>query len=344
MARPTACRSWTAALFLASLCALLAGAGTARAQSTLDLTWTAPAGCPDRAWVLAGVTHLVTTAPPDTLRVTAVAHEEGDRWVVDLGMEGTTSGTRRLQAASCLSVARATALIVALALDPHASTLAAGELGPPEPPPPPPDREREAQAAVAQPVAPAPRREEEPAHATDASLSTAPRVLAFAGASVERALLPGVVPGVVVGGGVVWRALRIDLAAGLAPRVSLSLASTPGAGADLTLAELGLRACAGRVLSWMAAHGCASVRGARLSGEGRGVTEAYRETAYVLSLEPGVLLRVPARSRLAVELDVGAMLPLTRPDFVIVSGTSSEPLFRVSTFGVRAALAASFRF
>jgi hypothetical protein len=169
-------------------------------------------------------------------------------------------------------------------------------------------------------------------------------VLAFAGASVERALIPGVVPGVVVGGGVVWRAVRIDLAVGLAPRASVSLASTPAAGADLTLAELGVRACAGRVLSWVAAHGCASMRGARLSGEGRGVTEAYRETAYVLSLEPGILLRVPARTRLALELDVGALFPLARPDFVIVSGTSSEQLFRVSTFGARAALAASFRF
>lgn len=332
---PSACRpSGCAALLVAVLLALLFDTRTALAQPAFELTWTAPAGCPDRASVLASVERLVTTMPAEALFVTAVAHEDGDRWTVELEMSGAATGSRTLHARSCASVARATALIVALALDPQASLNAAEEPAPPEPivaPPGPP--------VVVPPPPPPP-----PAPPEPSLLSRTPRAVVFAGASAERALVPGIVAGALVGGGVIWQTLRVDLAARFSPSTHVSLPSRPSAGADLSAIDLALRSCLGRTVWHVAAHGCATVRASRLSGEGSGVTEAYRESLDLFALEPSVLVRFPARSTVGLELDAAAVIPLVHPDFVIANGTSSEALFRVSAVGARVILAASVLF
>lgn len=330
MARPHALRTCTAVLALAA--ALVAEEKVARAEPSLDLTWTAPPGCPDRAWMMSAVLHLVTGSPPQALLVTGAVHEEDGQWVVDLELSGAASGTRTLRASSCKSVSRGAALIVALALDPQAAALASEELArseapappPPSPAPPPPPPE----------APPAPARVESPGI----------RPIVFAGPTATRALLPGVAPGMAVGGGIVWRSVRVDLAGELVPRSHTSLARVPAVGADLSLAALALRACVGHAFPWLAAHGCTALRGARIAGQGTGLAESYRQTAHVLTLEPGVLLRVPGTTRAAVELEAAPVLPLTRPDFVILSSGPSEPLFRVSSAGIRVAGAASFRF
>ena len=311
MARPHALRTCTAVLALAA--ALVAEEKVARAEPSLDLTWTAPPGCPDRAWMMSAVLHLVTGSPPQALLVTGAVHEEDGQWVVDLELSGAASGTRTLRASSCKSVSRGAALIVALALDPQAAALASEELArseapaapPPSPAPPPPPPE----------APPAPARVESPGI----------RPIVFAGPTATRALLP-------------------DLAGELVPRSHTSLARVPAVGADLSLAALALRACVGHAFPWLAAHGCTALRGARIAGQGTGLAESYRQTAHVLTLEPGVLLRVPGTTRAAVELEAAPVLPLTRPDFVILSSGPSEPLFRVSSAGIRVAGAASFRF
>ena len=328
MARHHALRTCTAVLALAA--ALVAEEKDAGAEPSLDLTWTAPPGCPDRAWMMSAVLHLVTASPPQTLLVSGAVREEDGQWVVDLELSGAASGTRTLRAATCKSVSRGAALIVALALDPQAAALASEELARSEPPAPP------------SPAPPPPPPEAPPATAPAESPGIRPIV--FAGATATRALLPGVTPGVAVGGGIVWRSVRVDLAGELVPRSHASLARVPAVGADLSLAALALRACVGHALPWFAAHGCTAFRGARIAGEGTGLAESYRRTAHVLTLEPGVLLRIPGTTRAAVELEVAPVLPLTRPDFVILSSGPSEPLFRVSSAGIRVAGAASFRF
>lgn len=307
-------RTWLAAL------ALLGGAeGSAAAEPGLDLAWNAPPGCPDRAWVVAAVNRLVPS-PPQALHVTGAVREDEGGFTVDLELSGPASGTRTLRAASCTSVARGAALIIALALDPQAATSAIEE-APPAPAPAPP-------LAPAASAPPAPRRE----------------ALAFAGAVVIGGLLPTYAPGAVVGGGVAWRALRLDLSAELVPHASTSLARRPAVGADFALAGLALRGCAGHAWGGLAVHGCAAVRAARISGEGRGLVETYRDRADLLALEPGVLVRVPLGTRAGLALDAAAVLPLTRPDFVLLTNGPSEPLHRVSVVGLRAALTVDVRF
>lgn len=336
MVRSRALRLCLAALTLALL--LLVDVRLARAQPSLDLTWSVPreaeARCPDQAWVVAAVRHLVTSPASQSLKVVASVREEEGQWVVDLELSGAASGARTLRACSCKSVARGAALIVALALDPQASALASDDLAPPQPPPAPPVPPP---VPAEPPAPPAPRAPPPPP-------TPEVRPIVFLGASAGRALLPGIAAGGVVGGGLTWRAMRADLAFELAPGTSASLSRLPAVGADLSLAALALRTCAGHSTPWMAIHGCAALRGVRIAGEGTGLAQSYRQTAHLLALEPGALVRVPGNTRLAVELDAAAVIPFTHPDFVILSGDSSERLFRVSPFGVRVALAASFRF
>jgi hypothetical protein len=305
--------------------------------------------------MLAGVQRLVTSAPPRTLHVMAMAREEDGRWVVDLEMQGAASGKRTLRAGTCMSVARATVLIVALALDPQARAsdeLAREEAAPPEVP----DREREPAQPEALPEKPAPVAPKPSSGAVAAVTEAGVRPIAFLGAGAERALLPGWSASAIIGGGVVWRSLRFDLSGQIAPGTSArtrarpaeseSLAQVPRVGADLSLLAIALRACAGGGRAWIAIHGCASVRGSRITGQGTGLAQSYRDAATIVSLEPGVLLRLPARTRVGLEIDLVGVVPITHPDFVILTaaGDSSAELFRPSTVGLRGALGAGLRF
>jgi hypothetical protein len=330
--RTNAKRAW---LGLAFVLACLFDVRSASAQATsLELSWTAPSSCPDRAWIEAAVLHLVTNLPSQPLQVTGAVREEGGRWVVDLELRGAVTGRRTLSATSCGAVSRGAALIVALALDPQASASLAEEdsaqpHAPASEPPPPP---------VVAAIAPPPR--VEPARAEPPSL----RPIFFAGTSADTTLLPELRPGLMVGGGVQWRAFRVDLAVEVAWAANASLPSRSDVGADFMRAGIGLRACAGHSFPWLELGGCAAARGVRIAGEGTGVAESYRNAAYLLAFEPGVLVRIPGNTRAAIELDGAAVVPLARPDFVILSDGPSEQLFRVSVIGARLGIGASVRF
>ena len=313
-------------LLMAILVAML-WSGAARAQSSLDLVWTAPATCPDQASVIASVQHLVTTAPPEALHVTASVHEEGERWTVALVLSGAAAGTRTLRARSCPAVARATALIIALALDPNAKL-------PPEDAP-----AEEPPHLPAAPVPPPPAPPPPPVRAPSSF-----RPFVFAGATGERAFLPGFAFGAAFGGGVAWRALRGDLAGQIVPSRDAALAGHAGAGGDLSLLALAVRGCVGPATRWAAVAGCLRLRGARVVAEGSNLAPSYRQTAYALAFEPGALVRIPGRTRLAAELDASAVVPFTRPDFVVVTNGANDPLFRAAAVGVRVGVGATFRF
>lgn len=319
---------------------------TARAQGpSLDLTWNAPAECPSRAWLESAVTRLVTRPPEQTLAVTGNVRENAGRWTVDLDFQGAATGKRTLSAASCGSLARGTAVLVALTIDPQASTTASADIPMTEPPPP------VSEAPPPAPPPPPPRPEPPPARQPETTTrvpsSPSRRELSpivFLGAGASRALLPGIAPSAVVGAGIVWRALRIDLSAEITSPTSTSLDARPQVGADLSLVGLALRPCAGGGSRWITIHGCLGVRGARVSGEGTGLAEAYKQTGYVMTLEPGALVRIPGNTRVAAELDGAAVVPLTRPDFVLLANGSTESFFRPSAVGARMTVGVGLRF
>lgn len=123
-------------LHTAALTLLLATA----AEPPLTLDWQAPAGCPDAAGVRAMTLDLLRQqqqgeAPPP-LDVRVVVTRAGDRWQASLALRSPLGRLdRTLSANQCPLLARATALIVAVHLDPTAVSRTLGPLlDPPVPP------------------------------------------------------------------------------------------------------------------------------------------------------------------------------------------------------------------
>lgn len=121
--------AWTSRVAAGALAALgvasfVVGHAYAQAQApSFTLSWEAPEGCPSEAAVRSAVDQLLGEGPPPPVHMAARAVVErtaDDRWLVHLTTvsDGTT-GERVVDAASCPSLAKATALILALAIDPE---------------------------------------------------------------------------------------------------------------------------------------------------------------------------------------------------------------------------------
>lgn len=113
------------------------------AVPAVDLTWRAPAGCPDAAVVTSMVAGLVrgpTEPEPDLPVARATVTRHGSGWQVRLDLQASRGRYRRvMRADDCLVLARAAALLIAIHLDPLAVTRSlesAAPLGPPRSPPP----------------------------------------------------------------------------------------------------------------------------------------------------------------------------------------------------------------
>jgi hypothetical protein len=298
--------------------------GTASAGS-VQLDWRAPPGCSSREQVLDEVARLVATLPAKPLRARAIVTREASQLRVNIELAGAAEGLRTLRARSCESVARATALIIALAVDPQA-------------------------AAVA--TEPRPERvERRPPEADDGTSRSAPtptapavRGVAMLGLSGERALLPGLALGAEAGGGVRWRFVRADLTLGVLPATSAALPDRREVRGDFTLGFVALRACAGLIDDGASVLGCSTLRGSRIWGRGSGPIETFEQAASVLSFEPGVLLRAPGRDGLATELGATLVVPIRRPRFVIEENGARLDLFQPARLGAAVKLALGYEF
>jgi hypothetical protein len=109
---------------LAAAATIIGALPAALGQSrSFSIAWDAPAGCPDEAYVRASVEQLLAGGGPVPAHVDARARVErgaGEQWRVRLTTvrEGAT-GERVVESGSCRSLADATALIVALTIDPE---------------------------------------------------------------------------------------------------------------------------------------------------------------------------------------------------------------------------------
>jgi len=113
------------------VCALGPSGASAQQPRAVALRWNAPAGCPSQDAVDAELARLLAGARVDTARsvtATATVTLVGEQYRLRLEIErdGSTSA-REITGASCLGVANAAALMVAMAIDPEAARAA----GPP---------------------------------------------------------------------------------------------------------------------------------------------------------------------------------------------------------------------
>ncbi len=316
-------RRWAHGRVVVSSAALVVALGatrSARAQPPSDrlapelgLTWVAPPSCPPAAEIEAQFARLLGGAarPATSRRITAVATVQqagGRSWAVriETTIDGD-AGVRALEGDSCWAVASATALLLALTIDPGAAGRAtlAGSQAPPSLP-------REDAVVPSRPldavVAPSPV-------PPKAAPSVRPFVRAFGGAVFN--LLPEVAPvgGLAVGLRRDW--FNLELSGLVSAEVRAQALDLPRAGGDFRLLAVAVRGC-GRVGAGLLAGGlCAGVELERILAVGFGVDRPGSGAATAAAAVATGVLSLRISARFAVSLDVSLAVRPYHPAFVL---------------------------
>jgi hypothetical protein len=249
----------------------------------------------------------------------------GAPWRVRLATRrGTSTGEREIEAATCAGLAEATAVVLALALVPQE----------PEPDTSAPASDRATPAATSAPRPPnhdrvVPRKsvsvKERRAHALalgasvvgDASTLPSPAI----GGSATLAWTPG--------------RFRLEADARRWGSQSGSLAGAH-AGARFTMTSLGGRACfAAAKTDDFDFSPCAGADANLISALGFGAETNYSPDAAWAAMTGGALGRITLGPWLAIRTRVEAIVPLSRPTFVV---ENEGNVHRPATFGVAASL------
>jgi hypothetical protein len=312
---------------------VLAGAAHAASDAGFELDWQAPDGCPSARAVQADIDRLLGE-PADVrlhgkrrLRVRAEV-EHGQLWQVTLDTTSPeSSGHRIIGASSCQGLANATALIVALMIDPGAVAVH--------------DPKAASEAARADAPSP-PASPPAPVHSTATRQA---RILVGAGASGNLGLLPAPGLGVLAQIGLAPEHWRFELRAayGLRTVKSDPLADPAGAHGefqDLFLGSLsGCRTASPASLEYGA---CAGVEAGVIHG--RGVRASTTDDKYEpwLGVGLGGYVAFRAGRVLAFPVHLDAVVPLWRPTYVFTN--VQAPIFRSWPVGARLSAAAELRF
>jgi hypothetical protein len=275
---------------------VVGGAGPASPPSPVELSWDAPAGCPNAETVRGGIARGVPSAPGGVARVRAavvVRQVEAERWRASVDLHGADwAASRTLTGPTCDTVADAAGLVIVLAL---ATELHEREVVVEAPPPPPP---RPPPAPPAQVV------------------SSPSSPIVTVGALADAGTLPSATPGLALGLG--WHAVRarLELRGAFFSPQSATLAAPPGAGASVSLLAASLHGCflSRGALFW---GPCVEAGAERLSGAGFGPIMAMKGTNWAPFAGGGLLAGLRLSRRIAAFASADAMFPLVRARFSI---------------------------
>jgi len=336
---------------LAGALPLLAAQALAQPSEALRLDWSAPAECPNAASVLGRARDLVSPgATPDAKVQAQAVVEKGAVYKLILRMG--SGGARTLESARCEDLAEATALLMALAVDPTAAARVGGAVG-------------------------------------DGGASTSASASAGAGAGtggvdatvVDATVTPFVAP--IDAAGIPGRAARGEETASTTPwRVDVGIAGAlesavaprptfgglahvgikrgwfraQGYGAMFAAADApglalgafgrfqlltaGVRPCLVAFDDWVELSGCAGLEAQWLEARGSGVAQSREETARWVAGWFGVDARKSLVSGLDLTASGGATVPFARPTFEL-DGT---PVHRPSALSARVTLGAAWTF
>ncbi|MEC7524889.1 MAG: hypothetical protein VYE22_33725 [Myxococcota bacterium] len=280
-----------AAALIGWLCASVAGAQPSA------LRWTAPPECPDEAAVRAEVARVLggEWPPSEALaEATTTRTEHGFRLTLATEIDGAV-GERVIEGERCEELAAATALIVALMIDPVAVTRAPSAPSPlthPSPEPLAPGPVTRIGQALTSPGGSAlaegpPDREVEPPRVVEVWTEAPPRdgpaprreaeetLAGFVGAVglLDIGALPNPTPGVAIEGGVGVPLIDGRLRAlFLSPSAGVS-ADNPELGAELMALILEARGCLRPLAEARWVGACVGVAGGAVFGEGFGVSD-----------------------------------------------------------------------
>lgn len=345
-------------LLLAVVPPLLASPGRAD-DPPIELRWTAGPSCPDAASVLARVRALAGPDTPRKIRATAAVQQGRGGFRVRLLTEiDGHRGERSLEASSCASLAEATALVLALMINPEASLALASSSSPVAPSAPPvassppstpaaPPVASSAPALVSAPPvassAPAASSASAPAPppAPTAAPAPGPPWVASARALfvLDGGWAPGVGPGAAVGlwvrrGG--WSAgLDLSWAAARSREV------VAGKGGDFSALGAALRGCYGPSRAGWSLAGCGVLDESRLESAGIGISEPASAHHWVLALGLGGEASVRLTGPLWLEGGVDALVSARRYTFSI---EELGRVYKTPSFGGRARLGLGLHF
>jgi len=298
-------------------CALVSSPCSASDETSgiLKFNWDAPADCPSAPQVQMEISRLlhgdiqIRQGGDLDVRVTV---RNGETWSADLlTLHAGQTGRRLLESPSCPSVANATALIVALMIDPDAV------------------------AGVAQ----VSKEENRPA----AQRTEHDSLKFLAGAHVQGRIgtLPGIDIGLGVGLGLLGRRWRTDLrwTYGLKERVA-TLPS--GASGRFGISTGSLSECLNLGTQPSAFGPCALMEAGLVSVSGYGASAGFSKHAAWFAVGGGVYMSSSWGRYLRATLELDVLMPLHRPDYVFqdVPGV----VFRAPAVGSRALAAIACHF
>lgn len=294
----------------------------------VSLRWSAPRGCPREQDVLDQISRILANRPVTTSRsVVAKIQYDGGQWRAVLEMSTDESRSRReLEASSCAALAEATALIVAVSIDPDLAFSTETAVDASFTPLPAPEL---ADAGAHDGSGPSVSGVETPAAGTGVAGESERRAARTpvtwglqAGVGATGGLLPAAAVG--VHGGVFGAVGR------LGARIDGHLLLPTDAAEDATFGALRVRAqlCpelleAGRV----GFTPCAGVETNAIWGRGRGVTDPRSSTATFVAPLVSAHANFELTARFSLGVSVDGALALQRPAFEL----AGRPVFRVAS-------------
>lgn len=278
----------------------------ANVAAPLEIDWQGPTDCDRGAAVQAKVLRLLggsKLAPSIKIQVSVRVHrEKGSRFVAELTTSsGAGGGTKRLAGESCEAIALASAVVIALSIDPNASLDSEPAVHEePKPSPPPKPRNR-----------PPPPRPASPPRETKPFL--------FGSVGVLFHLLPQPSAFTSVGVGVRHRRFSVELGGAIYQPRDVRRDDKPRLGAELRLTTGELLACyAALPFSLGAFELCPGVRVEYLNASAFGASNPDKASVLIGS-GVGVLRgRLRATSWLSATLDAGGAVRPFQPTFVLL--------------------------
>jgi len=309
----------------------------------VELSWTAPERCPSaeavrrRAERILGRPLSVAEGEKLTVWAAVTPPSEAQPWSVTVETDtGQRRASRTVQAASCNELANATALIVAILIDPNV-----GVSEPAEAPP-------SAQADVALPTqAPSPadvQAIDEQGRAADAVTGrSASRWSIGAMGGVLTGLVPGSTFGLGLQGAFSWKALRTSVGASFWLPARATIGAGEAQGADLQLSSAFAKLCFQIDTPTLVPALCPGAEISALRGKGFGPgVEPQARTAVFASLSAGGALLMRYSERVSLLLDVDALFPLGERQFVFAG--SDPAVVYAPSVGFRLTLGAQWSF
>ncbi len=322
-------------------------------DAIIQLNWNAISSCPSREEVRAEVLRLLgSRASPakEAIAVDATVTQENSSYLVRLEVKspqtqgGAPAKVRELRGPSCKAVADASALIMAMMIDPSAAMDYPSDQNDPDSSPPP----KQSPGSAPPPIAPA--REPPPGENSiklkDNSKkikqaepaipkNTFPALHAFGWFALDTGSMPALAPGLGVALGVAFGPRRIELGLAAFPEASYRLVSHPSAGGRVHLIAGTLDVCStfwGTVLQWGA---CAAAEIGRLHAEGFGVPRPGQADLFWIAGKGSTSLTWIPLGTTALSLKIEALVPLNRARFIL---ENIDALYAPSAFAGRAYL------